>query len=190
MPVVTIGLDRDSQGPILKKSNGGIIRLDEDTAAYIRCLQDYARTAGPIPYDTPAVKSSSAAPKRDADFQSMSNGHFAEFIRRLRRHPEVIALLAQQPEIRLTIERPRVDWDAGSLAGRIALLVSEGFFKSPKAHVPILAECKRRQWVDQNSKGGAILYNQLNKLAEMGFLTVESDGYQSVPGMKIDVVRK
>ena len=118
------------------------------------------------------------------------NGNFSAFLRQIREHPEVIALIAQRPEIRLTLERPKLDWSANSLQGRLALLVSQGFFASPKGHGAILAECKRRQWVDQKSKGGAILYNPLEKLAEMGFLTVESEGYQAVSGMKLTVHEK
>jgi hypothetical protein len=71
--------------------------------------------------------------------------------------------------------------------GRIALLVSEGFFDSPKKIEHVNKEFIVRGWA---ASGGRPSPKNLDlaKLAEYGFLRVVGTGtYQSVPGMKVNV---
>ena len=112
------------------------------------------------------------------------NGNMAEFLRELRAHPEVIALLREQPEIRVKVARPVIDWDSSTVGGRIAKMFSEGFFSQPKTASNVVAELKRRGWPTPTTN----VYKPLDKLAAMGFVTVESDGYLAVKGAKITTV--
>jgi hypothetical protein len=98
--------------------------------------------------------------------------------------PGVLELIARRPELRVKVERPTVDMDDSKLNGRIARLIHEGFFKSPRNGPAVQKELKRRTGVHQPTTN---LYKPLNKLTEMGFLTLESDGYQEVPEMKVMV---
>lgn len=112
------------------------------------------------------------------------NGNFAEFVRKLRAHPEVIALIAERPEIRVRVDRPVVDFAGDSIKGRLALLLHEGYFKAPRRQADVLREFKRRGWLDQKT-GNAVIIRPMAEITEMGFLTIEAEGYQAVPGMKI-----
>lgn len=165
---------------------------EQELAENARLIEIIRQHGIVVPEFASASKASPARPAKPAavGVAYPSNGNFAGFVRQLRQHPEVIALLRQEPEIRVTIDRPVSEFDGNSLKGRMARLITEKFFEKPKAHGEILTECKRRQWVEQKSKGGAIIYNPLEELARMGFLTVEADGYQSVAGMKITVVQR
>jgi len=115
---------------------------------------------------------------------SMENGNFAEFVRRLREHPEVIALVAQQPDLRVRVDRPVVEMDGSTTIGRVAILIHQGFFNSPTNSASVLREFKARGWIREKA-GYAELIKPMKEITEMGFLRVESGSYQTVPGMKI-----
>lgn len=136
----------------------------------------------------PRVKSAESQSAVAVDFQNLANGHFVEFLRRLRSHKEVIALVAQRPEIQLTLERPRVDWDASSTKGRISLLISERFFEQPRKAEDTRREFVRRGWFGSKTPTRNLM-DAFAELSAMGFLTVETDGYKAVPEMKIHVRR-
>lgn len=100
--------------------------------------------------------------------------------------PKLLALLKRVPEIEVTrtIERIRVDekTQPGFLAGMIA----GGFFSDPVDGAGVAAELKRRG----RSVHNANVYRDLNRLAEQGFLTKESDGYRAVPGMTVNIIEE
>lgn len=134
----------------------------------------------------------SAEPDSDKDKTSLNGlntppfaipapDNFGRFLRQLRAHPEVIALLREQPTIEVTLARPRVDWDSGTVSGKVAHLFSQGFFKTAQPATSVVRELKRRGCDTPTTN----VYKPLNKLAEMGFVTIEPDGYLAVPGMKI-----
>lgn len=93
-------------------------------------------------------------------------------------------LLTRRPELRVKVERTPVTMDDSNLQGRIARLLHEGFFKTPRNGPAVQKELKRRTGIEQPTTN---LYKPLNKLTEMGFLTVEQDGYQEVAEMKVMV---
>jgi hypothetical protein len=71
--------------------------------------------------------------------------------------------------------------------GRIALLVSEGFFDSPKKIEHINKEFITRGWAASTGRPSPKNLD-MAKLAEYGFVQVVGTGsYQSVPGMKVNV---
>jgi hypothetical protein len=97
--------------------------------------------------------------------------------------PGILELLTRRPELRVKVERQTVEMDDSTIIGRIARLVHEGYFKQPRNGPTVQKELKRRG-CDQPTTN---LYKPLNKLTEMGFLTLEPDGFQEVPEMKVQV---
>jgi hypothetical protein len=100
----------------------------------------------------------------------------------------IAALDAARPTIKLQIKQPVLPMDGATIPGRLALLIHEGFFKSPRPGGDALREFKRRGWfTDKYSTG--YLNPHFKSMAERGFLTIEDGGYQAVPGMKIETVK-
>jgi len=95
----------------------------------------------------------------------------------------LMALAKGVPEIDLTVRRYSIKADDSTLVGRIALLLTEGFFDSPKGNQAVVNELGRRG----KSTMAPRVSEAFAKLAELGFLTKEGDGYQAVPGMKVNV---
>jgi hypothetical protein len=103
--------------------------------------------------------------------------------------PAILQLLAQRPELRVKIDRPVLTMDGKSLQGRLARLLHEGFFLETRSGGDVLRECLRRGWVSAGYRTN-LLHPHLKELAEMGFLTLEENGYQAVKGMKVEVVEE
>jgi hypothetical protein len=101
-----------------------------------------------------------------------------------RKDPGILELLSSRPELRIKVERQTVQMEDVSIIGRIARLIHEGYFKQPRNGPTVQKELKRRG-CDQPTTN---LYKPLNRLTEMGFLTLEPDGFQEVPEMKVQVV--
>jgi hypothetical protein len=130
-------------------------------------------------YSTPNCEPQDGASPTGADQQ------YAALKRRILADPAIlVALDAVRPEMQINITRPVLEMDAGTLKGRVALLVHEGFFKQPRPAGEVLRECQRRGWLTQNNRSNH-LAPPLAELTELGFLTREDSGYQAVPGMKI-----
>ena len=71
--------------------------------------------------------------------------------------------------------------------GRISLLVSEGFFDSPRKIEHVNKEFIVRGWAAMTGRPSPKNLD-MAKLAEYGFVQVVGAGtYQSVPGMKVNV---
>lgn len=130
-----------------------------------------------------ALESEDSPQPLPANMPRLQNGSFAEFLRRLREHPEAIKLLSEQPSIEITIERPVLEMDGSSLQGRLAKLIADGFFREPRPGPQVQKELARRG-CDQPTTN---IYRAMDKLAEMGFVTKESAGYQAVPEMKVSI---
>jgi hypothetical protein len=102
---------------------------------------------------------------------------------RAQKDPGIMELLTRRPELRVKVERQTVEMDDSTIIGRIARLVHEGYFKQARNGPTVQKELKRRG-CDQPTTN---LYKPLNRLTEMGFLTLEPDGFQEVPEMKVQV---
>jgi hypothetical protein len=87
--------------------------------------------------------------------------------------PGILEVLARRPELRLKIEPQTLEVDAKTLRGGIALLIHKGFFSAPKNGHTVFKELQRigRRVASAN------VYRELAALAEMGFLTSESEGF-------------
>ena len=110
-----------------------------------------------------------------------------QYIRkRLREDPEIVELATERPELRVQIERPVVTADTKTLFGRMAQLVSEGFFNEVQGSRIATAEAVRRGWCHPKTPFMRV-QDPLDKLTAMGFLTREAEGYKAVVGVKIKV---
>jgi hypothetical protein len=106
--------------------------------------------------------------------------------RALKEGPQILELLIQRPELRVKIERPVLEVDAKSNRGRVAILLHAGFFKQPVPVAAVVKECERRGFVFSKPR----MYEAVDQVAEIGFLTKEDGGFQAVPGMKVSTVEK
>jgi hypothetical protein len=103
---------------------------------------------------------------------------------RAAKDPGILQVLRQQPELQVETERQTVSVKGDTLRGRLALLISKGFFEAPKNGNVTYNELKRIG----ASVARPNVYRELGKLAEMGFLTAEELGYQSVKSMKVNIL--
>ncbi len=118
------------------------------------------------------------------------NGSYEELKRRLLADAAVLHILAQKPELKVTLDRQTIECDGKSLRGRIARMMTRKFFDEPRTGPDVIKELERSAFTV--SVGG--LYNELAELCRMGFLIKETKGdkkaagYRSVEGMKVNIV--
>jgi hypothetical protein len=112
---------------------------------------------------------------------------YAYVKKRAESDPGILQTLRERPEISVQTKRPVMNVEAnGSLFGRICQLTAEGFFKQPQPAKAATAEAVRRGWCHPKTPVMRIT-DPLDELAKMGFLTRETDGYQIVSGVKINL---
>lgn len=100
---------------------------------------------------------------------------YAEIKRRLvEEEPALLKVLLTKPAIEVTIRRQTIEADGESVRGRLALLISEGFFDGGVTGTTVNNELGRRG--KRASVGG--LYTELDNLARMGFLTIEPGAHK------------
>jgi hypothetical protein len=98
-----------------------------------------------------------------------------------------MSLEVRKPLIDVTKRRYVIEANDEELLGRLALLISEGFFDSPKKTEHINDEFRARGWAAQVGRPQPKNL-EMAKLAEYGFIRIVGVGsYQSVPGMKVNV---
>jgi hypothetical protein len=98
-----------------------------------------------------------------------------------------MSLEVRRPVIDLTIRRYAIEANDETLIGRLAPLISENFFDSPRKTEHINEEFRVRGWASQLGRP-APKNLEMAKLAEYGFIRIVGQGsYQSVPGMKVNI---
>ncbi|MGH8863276.1 MAG: hypothetical protein ACREVZ_01285 [Burkholderiales bacterium] len=149
------------------------------------------RTAGAA--DRPRPGTTSAASAGNVEQRALpANGAvdlpaiYAYVKQRAAADPGILELLTERPELRVKLARQVVQIDGSSFYGRMAQLVNEGFFKAARPYGAATDEAIRRGWCSPKTpKIRSAEY--LDKLSGMGFLTRETDGYQAVAGMKVNI---
>jgi hypothetical protein len=106
---------------------------------------------------------------------------FIRLLQDLPEHPRVLQLMASSPEIVVRVQKQTVELDGGTLRGRLAILVSEGFFDNRSTGYSAWQELTRRGIGSAKPN----VYRELDELTKMGFLLKSDEGYQSVAGMKV-----
>jgi hypothetical protein len=104
--------------------------------------------------------------------------------RRLELEPAVIELLVRKPELRVSVRRPVIEVDDSTLKGRLAVLVADGFFDEARAGNAAYVELQRRGF----STAKPNVYRELDKLAELGIVTKEANGFQKAPDAIVTAV--
>lgn len=136
-------------------------------------VKSLVRAGAPIAREASA---SSAAPIWDED------ALYERFKTRLiEESPAIIRTIALKPEISVKAKRVVIEADK-SLKGRVALLISEGFFKEPRPSLDVAREfgCRGIGYAN-NTLGQA-----LAALNSMGALIKEGNAFQQASGVKIN----
>jgi DNA-binding HxlR family transcriptional regulator len=97
--------------------------------------------------------------------------------------PLVLQLLREQPELQVKVTRNVIEMTDRTLAGQLAVLIHKGFFESPTTGQSAFNELQRLG--KKISKPN--VYRELDKLADLGFVTKEDAGYQVVKTMKVNI---
>ncbi|MBZ5522232.1 MAG: hypothetical protein LAP21_08320 [Acidobacteriia bacterium] len=95
----------------------------------------------------------------------------------------LLEISALQPEIVVQTRKQVIEIAGDTLRGRLARLIAENFFDAGANGQRAFDECKRRGW----STAKPNVYRELDKLAEMGFLLKEPQGYTKSPAAKVTV---
>jgi hypothetical protein len=106
--------------------------------------------------------------------------------------PKLLNVGSIVPELRVTEELKTIEASTtgkGSLMGRIALLIADGFFDEPKSSDAVREELKRYGLVAQKTYANVTYANNMSSLVDWGFLFVEGGNYQANPRMKKHVKR-
>jgi hypothetical protein len=106
--------------------------------------------------------------------------------------PKLLNVGSVVPELRVTEELKTIETSTtgkGSLMGRIALLIADGFFDEPKSSDAVREELKRYGLVAQKTYANVTYANNMSSLVDWGFLFVEGGNYQANPRMKKHVKR-
>jgi hypothetical protein len=138
-----------------------------------------------------AQRSSSGPPQTSAaqrteiaDPRAFVDGIYDEVKRRLvEEAPHLLEVVKVKPELRVQVKRERIEAKDDTLFGRLAVLVAEGFFDEGATGNAAFNELERR------GRGSAKpnVYRECDKLAALGFLTKEANGYKAVQGMKVHI---
>ena len=95
-----------------------------------------------------------------------------------------MAVTRNVPILDVTVRKYVIQADDSTLKGKLAVLISQGYFDSGQTGNSAFNELQRRGIGSAKPN----VYRELDKLAELGFLTKEpSGGYLTVPGMKVNV---
>lgn len=112
---------------------------------------------------------------------------YQRFKKRLQEEaPAILKLLMTRSEIDISVERQVIEVDGSSLRGRLAQLIHGAWFDEAKTGSAAFTELQRRGF----STAKPNVYKELDKLAEMGFVTKEDGGYKAVPEMKRNISKK
>jgi len=141
--------------------------------------------AGGEPHTYSTLPPVAFAPFSDGEPSVLSDALYSQILSRLLQdlpeHPRVLQLVASRPEIMVRVQKKTVELDDTTLSGRLAILISEGFFGEKNSGHSAWQELEKRGIGSSKPN----VYRALDKLTEMGFLLKLDGGYQSAPGMKV-----
>jgi hypothetical protein len=97
--------------------------------------------------------------------------------------PKILQVIATKPELEVVVEKEVLPVDGKTSIGRVARLISKGFFEDYQTAIETFREV--------NSTGASTdrrtVLGAMDKLVEMGFLFKNTNGFKAVPGMKVNV---
>lgn len=167
-------LDRPHQ-PLNKEQKAAIKDIDA-AATSARKLAHATDNAGGV------IK-----PFENAELEKMYQAIKERLIEECSIDPVLLTLMTQRPELVVALERRevRLEGNGSDLKGRIARLISEGFFQVPRRNANINAELEKTG----NAAAGNRLSEALDWLKKAGFLVRDEAGssWLQAPGI---VIRK
>lgn len=119
--------------------------------------------------------------------ESLSNEQFYQAFKARLMHEApglIISLTKKVPEIEVTVQREKIAMNTQTLSGRMAVLISEGFFNERRGNSDVKNALAERGWPEAPPN----ISNAFKKLTQMGFLRDVGGCYQAVEGMKVNVV--
>lgn len=140
------------------------------------------KEAAPLPDDAPAIPRTRTF--TTAPIEDHIEDIYAEIKSRLENDPGLLVLLTQRPELQVRVERKRIEVSGDTINGRVAKLLSEGFFDAPRSANAAMIELRKRG----HSHDPRSMLRACDAITAMGFLTREKDGYQTVADMRVNVV--
>jgi hypothetical protein len=106
----------------------------------------------------------------------------SRLVRDVPSNPQILRLMATQPEILVQVKKTTLEIDGQTLKGRLARLIVEGFFQNAATGHAAYQELVKRG----ASTAKPNVYRGLDELATMGFLLkIPNEGYVAAPGMKV-----
>ena len=100
--------------------------------------------------------------------------------------PALLKILTLKPSMEITVETYVLEVDGKTLKGKLAEMISQHWFDEPKVGNAAYNELQRRGFGTAKPN----VYRELDVLAGLGFLTKETDGYQVVKDMKVNIKRR
>ena len=98
--------------------------------------------------------------------------------------PGILKIVTIRPELEVQVQRETVTVNNNKWLGRVAGMITEGYFDSPRKAGEVFREAARR-----GMPGVAPRADEACKsLLLMGFLTREDEGFKAVKGMKVRIV--
>jgi hypothetical protein len=158
-----------------EKAEAEVIQLRADVQNLRQMLSDYRGTQDPGPNGGPPPDAAVTAIVGGAAVQYDLNFIYSEMKHRAQNDPGILQILANRPELRVVYEPKLLEVEGKTLRGGIALLIHRGFFSIPRNGYAVFNELQRIG----RKVATRTVYDELDRIAGMGFLTKEPDGFQA-----------
>jgi hypothetical protein len=168
----------------LKAQYDQLVEAHDATAAEVKRLLVLLDKAG-LTDETPRARR--AAGNGTMCVPSLNDIYIYVKERAAKEGPVTLLALAESPELIVKRERRRIEQDASTLRGALAILIAEKFFDGAREFTDIRKELIRRGMLGSKAPNQQISQS-LQGIVELGFLTKEDAGYQAVAGMKVNIV--
>jgi hypothetical protein len=173
---------KESEARLLEQRNETLERENEDLRRRLEKLEEHDTDD----VEVPRGKVRGDRTPAPAGEGAMSEQFYEAIRARLLRDPVALKVATMKRELDVEVRIEKVEADGTSWIGRTAQLLAEGFFNTPKKSGVVFTEAARR-----GAKGiPARADEACKKLLALGFLTRESEGFQAVPNMKVNIIRK
>lgn len=179
---------RDQVGMLLRGGTKAAISETEDA----KKETSGAQAASPAAFLTPEQASRLPDHARSRSYsaaESLDNEQLYQAIKKrlLQEAPALIKLLADGPEIAVTVQRRTIAMDDSTIKGKIAILISEGWLDQERTAAEVHKELLRRGLAQKTP--AVRVWEAMKEFAAMGFFYATDDKkYHTTPRAKVSVV--
>ncbi len=98
--------------------------------------------------------------------------------------PVKLRVRKEESELQVDVDKPIVNVDDSKTRGRMAIMIADGFFDTPRSGGEVAREAEARGW-NNWMKGGykPAMYNELKWFTAHYFLRKEGEQYKALPGI-------